>query len=643
MSAQEALDDARAKTSYTPPPATKASMAGTAARRLGAVGTVGFAGYDFYKTNTNDQLEAAQKMERNKSTAGGLAGGLAGAGAGSFAGGKFGALFAPFTGGLSIPIGAVLGGLGGGIAGSLGGQSLFGDVEGADKAVSDRKAASLEQAAGKGRLDFSPSDFEAAVKDNLDFITETDGFAAAESVENAYNLALKERANIIDAIAKGENVSADKIQAAQDQLEQATMILTNRRFKTIEQERNNASLISESEKRIRKINNDLRLAKKELADKTLDMASKVKEEQTQGKLRTQLSQSVSGPFAGAVGLASEQNLMFRDINAAKNERSNAQAALTAAENSGVSGEDLKELQDAVRSAGENFESTVNKAAVSFKNKMVALEKGIADIDKQKSQLRAKESEASEKFIDRIVAGEKGRTTAPMLDAITNFKAFMAKLQARQAAVEGAGGKFQVTADESRSISLYRSRISQAGSSMGLDLSATEILKTLTPKIADLLSGEGPLGSKSRVYGTIEGSQKFDDEVGIKGALKDLLTKGGLSEDKAIEELTRTQNDLKAQLDLTRKNYEKLNTDADTAALAININFLSMEMEMAAQSLFELNSFSSKITQTVTDTSGLIETNANFVATQKTLITSLTKELASLKVKVDDLTSDSDLK
>jgi hypothetical protein len=646
MTAKDALDDAKARTAYTPPPAasaTRASMAGTAVRRLGAVGSVGLAGYDFYKTNTNDQLEASQKMERNKKTAGGLAGGLAGAGVGSVVGGKAGAFLAPVTGGLSIPIGALLGGIVGGGLGALGGQSLFGDVEGADKAVNDRKAASIEKAAGKGRLDFSASDFEAAVKDNLEFITETDGFAAAESVENAYNLALNERATIIDAIAKGENVSADKVQAAQDQLEQATMILTGRRFKTIEQERLNASLISESEKRIRKINNDLRLAKKELADKTLDMASKVKEEQTQGKLRTQLSQSVSGPFAGAVGLASEQNLMFRDINAAKNERSNAQAALTAAENNGVSGEDLKELQDAVRSAGENFESTVNKAAVSFKNKMVALEKGIADIDKQKSQLRAKESEASEKFIDRIVSGEKGRTAAPMIDAITNFKAFMAKLQARQAAVEGAGGKFQVTADESRSISLYRSRISQAGSSMGLDLSATEILKSLTPKIADLLSGEGPFGAKSRGYGIIGGGAEFDEKIGIEGALKGLLDKEGLSEDKAIEELTRTQNDLKAQLDLTRKNYEKLNTDADTAALATNINFLSMEMEMAAQSLFELNSFSSQITQTVTDTSGLIETNANFVATQKTLITSLTKELASLKVKVDDLTTDSDLK
>ena len=380
------------------------------------------------------------------------------------------------------------------------------------------------------------------------------------------------------------------------------------------------------------------------SDKMLEMA--IKKNVKTHKRTSEYCDEKTQPFGAVVKHVCEavdsENIIWTPVTAPLISSKTYLKSLDA-ENNGVSGEDLKELQDAVRSAGENFESTVNKAAVSFKNKMVALEKGIADIDKQKSQLRAKESEASEKFIDRIVSGEKGRTAAPMIDAITNFKAFMAKLQARQAAVEGAGGKFQVTADESRSISLYRSRISQAGSSMGLDLSATEILKSLTPKIADLLSGEGPFGAKSRGYGIIGGGAEFDEKIGIDGALKDLLDKEGLSEDKAIEELTRTQNDLKAQLDLTRKNYEKLNTDADTTALATNINFLSMEMEMAAQSLFELNSFSSQITQTVTDTSGLIETNANFVATQKTLINSLTKELASLKVKVDDLTSDSDLK
>lgn len=648
MTAKDALDDARARTSFTPPPtsATRASMAGTAARRLGAVGTIGLAGYDFYKTNTNDQLEASQKMERNKKTAGGLAGGLAGAGVGSVVGGKAGAFFAPVTGGLSIPIGALLGGIVGGGFGALGGQSLFGDVEGADKAVNDRKAASIEKAAGKGRLDFSASDFEAAVKDNLEFITETDGFAAAESVENAYNLALNERATIIDAIAKGENVSADKVQAAQDQLEQATMILTGRRFKTIEQERLNASLISESEKRIRKINNDLRLAKKELADKTLDMASKVKEEQTQGKLRTQLSQSVSGPFAGAVGLASEQNLMFRDINAAKNERSNAQAALTAAENNGVSGEELQDLKDAVSAAGENFESTVNKAAVSFKNKMVALEKGIADIDKQKAKLREKEVQASENFIQKVVAGNKGGGSLNFLmDSMTNLKAFTKDIQARKSAVEKQGGTFEMTREEVRKLAQMQAAVEQGGENAGLSQNFSELIKKLAPELSKIFSGEGAMGAKARaraMFGDEESRAEFERRYG-KGAIDKILAGEGMSEKKAIDELTKTQEDLRAQLDITRKNYEKLNTDADTAALATNINFLSMEMEMAAQSLFELNSFSSQITQTVTDTSGLIETNANFVATQKTLITSLTKELASLKVKVDDLTSDSDLK
>lgn len=656
MTAKDALADAKARTSFTPPPAsasaTRASMAGTAARRLGAVGTIGLAGYDFYKTNTNDQLEASQKMERNKSTAGGLAGGLAGAGALSVVGGKIGSVLAPVTGGLSIPIGALLGGIVGGGLGALGGQSLFGDVEGADKAVSDRKAASLEQAAGKGRLDFSASDFEAAVKDNLDFITETNGFAAAESVENAYNLALNERATIIDAIAKGENVSADKVQAAQDQLEQATMILTGRRFKTIEQERLNYRLISESEKRIRKINHDLISARKELADNTLDMAAKVKREQSQGKLRTQLSQSVSGPFAGAVGLASEQNLMFRDINVARNEKSNAQAALSAAQKSGVSGEELQDLKDAVSAAGENFESTVNKAAVSFKNKMVALEKGIADIDKQKAKLREKEVQASENFIQKAVAGNKGGGSLNFLmDSMTNLKAFTKDIQARKSAVERQGGTFEMTREEVRKLAQMQAAVQQGGKSAGLTQNFSELIKILDKDLSKMFSGEGPMGAKARarvMLGDKESRETLERGArknGYKGKsiVDDLLAGEGISEKEAIDELTKTQEDLSAQLEITRKNYEKLNTDADTAALAANITNLATEMEMAARGLFELNDFSARMTKTVTDTSGLIATNAAFVETQKGLISSLTSELANLKIKVDDLSSETDLK
>ena len=188
-------------------------------------------------------------------------------------------------------------------------------------------------------------------------------------------------------------------------------------------------------------------------------------------------------------------------------------------------------------------------------------------------------------------------------------------------------------------------VEQGGENAGLSQNFSELIKKLAPELSKIFSGEGAMGAKARaraMFGDEESRAEFERRYG-KGAIDKILAGEGMSEKKAIDELTKTQEDLRAQLDITRKNYEKLNTDADTAALATNINFLSMEMEMAAQSLFELNSFSSQITQTVTDTSGLIETNANFVATQKTLITSLTKELASLKVKVDDLTSDSDLK
>lgn len=625
MSAKDALADARAKTAFTPPPASaKRGMMGTAAKRLGLVGSIGFGGYEAGSAFFDDSLEQEQKDERYKSAAGSTGGALIGGLIGSLLG----------------PAGTIVGSAAGGYFGGK-----LGDSEGADSAVATRKQESFKEAQTFGMLDFNTSDFQAAIEENLDAITAEDGFEAAANLQQAYDDALAAKAQLLDEAKKGEVSEKDRI-AIQEQLDQASMRLAGVRFKSAADESANIKAIAQTERKIVAASDALAKARKELADKTIDMAAKVKREQSQGKLRTQLSQSVSGPFAGAANLASEQNLMFRDINVARNEKSNAQAALSAAQKAGVSGEELQDLKDAVSAAGENFESTVNKAAVSFKNKMVALEKGIADIDKQKAKLREKEVQASENFIQKVVAGNKGGGSLNFLmDSMTNLKAFTKDIQARKSAVERQGGTFEMTREEVRKLAQMQAAVQQGGENAGLSQNFSELIKKLAPELSKIFSGEGAMGAKARaraMFGDEESRAEFERRYG-KGAIDKILAGEGMSEKKAIDELTKTQEDLRAQLEITRKNYEKLNTDADTAALAANITNLATEMEMAARGLFELNDFSARITKTVTDTSGLITTNAAFVETQKGLISSLTSELANLKIKVDDLSSETDLK
>lgn len=602
----------------------KRGMMGTAAKRLGVVGSIGFGGYEAGSAFFDDSLEQEQKDERYKSAAGSTTGALIGGLAGSLLG----------------PVGTIVGSA---VGGYVGGK--LGDSEGADSAVATRKEESFKEAQTFGMLDFNTSDFQAAIEENLDAITAKDGFEAAANLQQAYDDALAAKAQLLDEAKKGEVSEKDRI-AIQEQLDQASMRLAGVRFKSAADESANIKAIAQTERKIVAASDALAKARKELADKTIDMAAKVKREQSQGKLRTQLSQSVSGPFAGAANLASEQNLMFRDINVARNEKSNAQAALSAAQKAGVSGEELQDLKDAVSAAGENFESTVNKAAVSFKNKMVALEKGIADIDKQKAKLREKEVQASENFIQKVVAGNKGGGSLNFLmDSMTNLKAFTKDIQARKSAVERQGGTFEMTREEVRKLAQMQAAVQQGGENAGLSQNFSELIKKLAPELSKIFSGEGAMGAKARaraMFGDEESRAEFERRYG-KGAIDKILAGEGMSEKKAIDELTKTQEDLRAQLEITRKNYEKLNTDADTAALAANITNLATEMEMAARGLFELNDFSARITKTVTDTSGLITTNAAFVETQKGLISSLTSELANLKIKVDDLSSETDLK
>ena len=360
-----------------PQAAMKGSQAGVAAKRLGALGTIGFGAFQAGSAFFDKDLEQSQKTERYKSAGGGTAGALIGGAIGSV-----------------VPVVGTI--IGGAIGGYLG--SKFGDVEGADRDVKLRRQTSFRQAREAGVLDFDVTTFNEEVSKNLELVRQSDGFAASLALEQNYNKALEAKARIIDRTARGEEVSDKEREVAQHNLNQAAMRLAGVRFLTSEREMQNQKDIIATNEKLGKANFNLAKAREDLAKQAVDVFNRAKKEQTQGKLRTSLSSSVTGPFAGAVNLAAEQNLMFRDINVAKEEKTRAQAALDSAIKSGASEDDLDSLRDNLEQAGDKFEASVNKAAVSFINKMTALEKGIADIDKQKSQLRAKgSSEASEKL------------------------------------------------------------------------------------------------------------------------------------------------------------------------------------------------------------------------------------------------------
>ena len=646
MPAKDALDDAKIKAAAS----TKAG--GGMMRGASAVGKIAGAlavvvgAVSLIKTASDDTLEDKQKKERYKSTGGAMTGSVIGAAV-------FGAL------GSIVPVlGTAVGVAVGGAIGGWVGSSL-GDAEGADQEVMDRLTDSrdtvINSTAGSLRntraskedggellndgLFKNYNSFQDAVNKNLNKVAAGEGgIEAADALKANYDRAVAVMADIVDRKKTGP-VSNEEEEDANAQLTKASLKLAGRRFLTEEREEQHFKQLTSVNNRLTKTTDRLTAAREALALREGRSEAAVKKDQIKGNIRNSLASSISGPFAGAVGLASEQNMMFRDINAAKLEQSQANSKLKSAEKDPSSTpEKITELQKAATAAGDSFSKAVTGAAVSFKNKIVSLEKGIENIKKQRTQLEDKQNKASEAFMLDIATGKTTGSASGLIDSIKEAEDYEKHMGAKRRGAKGSGYRYQMTAEESAEGARLMKNIDDNAVAMGFEEGTA--FKTVDQTLYKKFT-EGPnVGRSAREEASSREARTAIDKFGGEGTYKELHDQK-TSEEEGITKLNEQLGDLGQQLEQANGNWKKLQNDADTARLAANVNSLAAEMETAAGSVHELTLFSKKITTTVADTSGLITTNALFVEEQKDLMKLLAKQIEWLTKRISGLSKEGD--
>ena len=612
--------------------ASRRAMMGKAAKRLGVVGTLGFTAVEMGSTALNKDFTKEQKQERYKDTGGTLANAATGA--------AIGAAFGSFVPLVGTAVGAAVGGLAGGFF-----PSMFGDVEGADRKVAERKEDSRGQAKDLGRLDFDTEEsFQKKVTENLNKVKSEQGYEAAQSLKDNHGIIEAEMAQFIDEqkkrkadpefenSAETEEKFAHERKKIQDRLNKATMRLAGVRFLTVERERENRVNLDNANFELLNATNKLKKARAAIAKNTLKTTQAVEGGQDQGKIRNSLATSISGPFAGAVGLASEQNTMFADMNAARFEKSQADEALALAKTDNSGAEKIAELQDAAKAAGDAFKKSVTGAAVSFKNKMASLAQKQLDITKQKNQLTTADNEAARSFIGKISSGKNSGSAKPLGEALTNVEAYDKNLEKQRK----KDRNFKMSQDQVIEYDRLITAVKSGAESIGLNSDIKSIFEAFLPEIGERLQGDGPTGLKAQARAAIVDEKKFEDEHG-KG-IGSLMDKDLYNKD-AISDLNKAQIDLKEQIKLTEENYKILNETSDTKALAENVTDLADKMTEAATSMGKLNEFSATITKSVADTTGMITDNARFVKTQEAIVVKVVNRLEELETLVKELSTD----
>ena len=614
------------------------SGAGKLAGRLGVVGALGFGAFEAFGTESDDSLERSQKNARHKETAGKMGGAAVGAALGTM-----------------IPI-PVVGTLLGGFVGAKIGEFLTKDsAKEADIEVASRKTQSQVEATRGGILDFNDQkSFNQAAQENLEKIHAAGG--DAQAVQDRYTEALQARYEQIEKQKAGEEVSDAEREAIQDQLDRAAMALVGTRFKTIEAEEDNRRRLEQTNEQLNSATKELAAARAKLAKGQKDIEGLTEADQREGSLRTRLGVFADGPMGEAVNLASEQNLMLRDINSARAAEVGAGQELQDAKESGADDATIERLTQKLEKAGDVVKQKVTDAAVSFAVKMKEVENSLEANKEKQIALQNKFQDATVKHITAIATKDKASNILGLGPAVKNlenvFKSARASEKFRIKSGQGAGFTQQESMSIARELSALMTALKNAGFE---NINQRQALEILGPKLgAEIMSR---MTTKFDKDGNMVGGRGLDQSIYGGGVLKEferifggkagdklnrLLETEGLSDEKATEALNEEQQQLVAQLRVSKENFRLLNESMPAeGGITEEIRGIAGSLKTASTSFETLRTFSTKISGTVVDTAGVIEQQATFVEEQKGLIKSLTAQIASLKTKVEEIEKESD--
>jgi TP901 family phage tail tape measure protein len=587
---------------------------GKLAGRLGVLGVLGAGAFDAFSTMKDDSLHKSQKSERLKKT--GIKTGMTAAGA------ALGTL-------IPIPVVGTL--VGGFIGNALGNLMTEGKLWGSAESEADKKVAEATSKGQKGAMDearigFTESGFESAVNQNLKAL-QKDGHDTT-GLEEEYNEALALRAeglkeaDLAEGESKEEKAERQKgLDAAEKRLIIASMKLSGQRFHDAKARKKNNDLINNTESGLRVATRKLAYATQNLAIHRKDMVDKAQKAHDQAGLQASLGTSISGPFAGAVNLAAQQDLTMKGVALKQAESGAAQIALDEAKAKGADPEEIAELKKAREAAGQEFVKAVRSAGANFKNTIKKTE----DLIKKNKEAQAEEARGRmNTSADRIGAIMSGKVSGDTSGAEAAIKSLMKtddSITARGDRRGRWGGDATMTKAEILELEEQYHDYLDSMKRIGYTTKeANKALKGVDPDLYNKLQENTAARSAATRNA---GDNKFLTEGVFAGIDKDR----GMTAGKAAEELIEAEANLATELRLTQGAFKNLREMAPNTVK--NIEKTQKVMMKAAESVEEVNKFAATLAEQT-------KTSSNAIIENQTVITKLRNVVETQTEKVDEL-------
>ena len=604
--------------------------------KLGVIGAVGGGVFNHFSIAKDKSLHETQKKERQKKNA--VVTGMAATGA------AIGTL-------IPIPIlGTLIGGALGWAAGKVA-TGGFGDQGESDADRNVRLATETSQriASKEGLIGFSEGGFESAVNKNLEAMAKAG--QDTEGVEKEYEDALKARADAIKEQALAGEETEEENEARQAELKKAearrvvaSMRLSGQRFADAELRQKNADDLMAAKNTLDAAEKKLAKATKDLAQNRIDMVARAKKKEDQAALQVGLADTIRGPMAGAVKLASQQHLDLSKVETKRAEFTAANDALLQAEKHAegmAAGSDAKaakekeivELREAQKAAGKAFRDQVTSAGINFKNTIKKTEDLLKDNRKQQIAEARSSMATTADFINKILRGEqKGDLSVAdrQLGKLTALGEEQKRTRGRRARWGGSG---EQTDQEVRIMEEQYQTYMDAMRQVGYNTKEANRMFEMSNK---------------ELHDQIQKQQERRNLLAQSGYGKNITKEGvtainrerGMGKTKVQQDLITAESKLTTELNLTRVNYENLRKAAPRTVK--NIDATQKAMEAAAQSLGTINTFVKSMSEKTGETANAIKENQSVVAKMREVVKDSAIKVEETRKIVNTLLSDTDI-
>ena len=592
-----------------------------------AAGLAGFQAFDAIKSQKAGEITKRERNEKVGGAGGALAGGLGGA--------KLGAMAGAFGGPVGMAIGGLLGGAIGAGVGAFGGSKLGGSF-GSDRlptpeAEATRRTSNFNTTQlGFGRGEEGSQKFNQRVQKNLSQLENAGQDTSA--IVQEYVSAMEKN---IELTKSEESTAQERIDANVRMLA-ASRKLAGMRFRRIADQEDWEKRNMTAQRKLTQATLKLEKARKNSSNIEAMVTARfntsrggfkgsIKGQNERAQLQAGLKTTTK--FGGAAMLASEQNAMMTNLAQLQQEKAMTQAAASAAIDSGASQEEIDDLVEAAKEAGEKFKEEANKAGTNFLNKITTTTKLIEDNQKKINKAAEAARMNRGKLIDNIVAGG-GIDYDRMARGFAQLTGLMDK------------GKNRTDA-ETRDMSRIMAFMDTQGTTEKTDL--------LLQKYLERTKNIGAEQAKAMVDAlrtTMQDAFSTSDTAGGKAIRKDVEdimgTDEGVLEKRATKDLVKAQENLKLELEATKKIYEQFRNNPATKGFATVLEKLKEELDGAGATMGGLKKYVDNNMQASEKAAQFIEEAKDFFEDKREELKTLRGDVSDLKKKVGEISQEGNL-